>query len=64
MRQRPGAARPTEESLVKDIRRHTRTHQSADKKIPIVLDWLRGGDNEPCRAIGLSDNGDCRTLPT
>ncbi len=45
MRQKPGTARPTTESLVKDIRRRTRKHHSAEEKIRIVLDGLRGEDS-------------------
>jgi transposase len=44
MRQKPGTARSTTESLVKDIRRRTRKHHSAEEKIRIVLDGLRGED--------------------
>lgn len=63
MRQKPGPTKPPAESMVKDIRRRTRKHHSAEEKIRIVLEGLRGEDNEPCRAIGPSDNGECRALP-
>ena len=46
------------EKVVKDIRRATRKQHSAEEKIRIVLAGLRGEDNEPCRAIGPSDNGE------
>ncbi len=35
------------ERVVKDIRRQTRRHFSAEDKIRIVLDGLRGEDNHP-----------------
>ncbi|WP_147115163.1 IS3 family transposase [Tateyamaria sp. syn59] len=56
MRQKPGTARPTAESLVKDIRRRTRKHHSAEEKIRIVLDGLRGEDSiaELCRREGIA----------
>ena len=56
MRQKPGTARLTAESLVKDIRRRTRKHHSAEEKIRIVLDGLRGEDSiaELCRREGIA----------
>ena len=45
MRQKPGTAKPTAESMVKDIRRRTRKHHSAEEKIRIVLERLRGEDS-------------------
>ena len=56
MRQKPGTARPTAASLVKDIRRRTRKHHSAEEKIRIVLDGLRGEDSiaELCRREGIA----------
>ena len=59
MRQKPGTRRSHGEKVVKDIRRATRNLYSAEEKIRIVLDGLKGEDNEPCRAIGSSDNGEC-----
>lgn len=51
MRQKPGTAKPSAESMVKDIRRRTRKHHSAEEKIRIVLEGLRGEDSiaELCR---------------
>ncbi|OOY02934.1 hypothetical protein BMI87_20130 [Thioclava sp. F28-4] len=51
MRQKPGTAKPTAESMVKDIRRRTRKHHSAEEKIHIALEGLRGEDSiaELCR---------------
>ena len=41
MRQKPGTAKPTADSMVKDIRRRTRKHHFAEEKIRIVLERLR-----------------------
>ena len=58
MSQKPVTQRAAAEKVVKDIRRATRNQHSAEEKIRIVLAGLRGEDNEPCRAIGPSDNGE------
>lgn len=44
------------EKIVKDIKRATRKHYSAEEKIRIVLDGLRGEDSiaELCRREGIS----------
>ena len=44
------------EKIVKDIKRATRRHYSAEEKIRIVLDGLRGEDSiaELCRREGIS----------
>lgn len=46
------------ERVVKDIRRQTRRHFSAEDKIRIVLDGLRGEDSiaELCRKEGIHQN--------
>ena len=46
------------EKLVRDIRRATRRHVSAEEKIRIVLDGLRGEDSiaELCRKEGIAQN--------
>ena len=51
MRQKSGSHAPTSEKLVKDIRRATRKRHSAEEKIRIVMDGLRGEDSiaELCR---------------
>jgi len=51
MRQKSGPVRMPAEQVVKDIRRATRRHFSAEDKIRIVLDGLRGEDSiaELCR---------------
>jgi transposase len=43
MRQKSGTPATTSGQAVKDIRRATRKHHSAEEKIRIVLDGLRGG---------------------
>ena len=45
MRQKSGSHAPTSEKLVKDIRRATRKRHSAEEKIRIVMDGLRGEDS-------------------
>ena len=52
------AAKPPAERVVRDIRRATRKHHSAEDKIRIVLEGLRGEDSiaELCRREGISQN--------
>jgi len=47
--------------VVKDIRRATRRHFSAEDNIRIVLDGLPGEDSiaEPCRKEGIAQNLYC-----
>ena len=49
------------EAVVKDIRRATRRHFSAEDKIRIVLDGLRGDDSiaELCRREGIAQSLYC-----
>ena len=44
------------EQVLKDIRRQTRRHYSAEEKIRIVLEGLRGEENisELCRREGIA----------
>src|SRR6187200_1453737 len=58
MRQRDKQAPPSAEETVRDIRRATRRHFSAEEKIRIVLDGLRGEDSiaELCRREGIAQN--------
>ena len=51
MRQERGTKQSHGEKVVKDIRRATRKQYSAEKKIRIVVDGLKGGDSiaELCR---------------
>jgi len=44
MRQKPGTRKSHGEKVVKDIRRATRKQYSAEEKIRIVLDGLKGED--------------------
>ena len=59
MRQRRQAAAPqSAEETVRDIRRATRRQFSAEEKIRIVLEGLRGEDSiaELCRKEGIAQN--------
>ena len=52
MRQRDKQAPQSAEETVRDIRRATRRHFSAEEKIRIVLDGLRGEDSIAEHALG------------
>jgi transposase len=58
MRQRDRQAPEGAEKTVRDIRRATRRQFSAEEKIRIVLDGLRGEDSiaELCRKEGIAQN--------
>ena len=58
MRQKSVPARAPADQVVKDIRRATRRQFSAEEKIRIVLDGLRGEDSiaELCRREGIVQN--------
>ena len=59
MRQRDKQQAPqSAEETVRDIRRATRRHFSAEEKIRIVLEGLRGEDSvaELCRKEGIAQN--------
>ena len=58
MRPKPLSATKPAEQVVKDIRRATRRHFSAEDKIRIVLDGLRGEDSiaELCRKEGIAQS--------
>src|SRR5579862_3206941 len=58
MRQHSNSAKDTAEKIVKDIRRATRKQYSAEEKIRIVLEGLRGEDSiaELCRREGIAQN--------
>ena len=58
MRQRDKQALASAEETVRDIRRATRRHFSAEEKIRIVLEGLRGEDSiaELCRKEGIAQN--------
>jgi transposase len=57
MRQKPSTPRSPSEKVIKDIRRATRRHYSAEDKIRIVLDGLRGEASiaELCRREGIAE---------
>jgi transposase len=58
MRQKPRPAKEPAEAVVKEIRRATRKHYSAEEKIRIVLEGLRGEASiaELCRREGIPPN--------
>ena len=51
MRQKPAGRQSSSEHIIQDIKRKTRNRYSAEEKIRIVLDGLRGEDSiaELCR---------------
>ena len=58
MKPKPSRPKLAAELVVKDIRRKTRRHFSAEDKIRIVLDGLRGDDSiaELCRREGIAQS--------
>ena len=58
MRQKSVTRAVTPEQIVKDIRRATRKHHSAEEKIRIVLEGLRGEYSiaELCRREGIAES--------
>jgi transposase len=58
MRQKSNLTKEPAEKVIKEIRRATRKHYSAEEKIRIVLDGLRGEDSiaELCRREGINQN--------
>jgi transposase len=58
MRQKSGPAKEPADVVVKDIRRATRRHFSAEEKIRVVLEGLRGEDSiaELCRREGIASS--------
>jgi transposase len=57
-RRAPTAAKAPAEQVVRDIRRATRKHHSAEDKIRIVLEGLRGEDSIAglCRREGIAES--------
>jgi transposase len=58
MRQKSNSTPVTSEKLVRDIRRATRKQYSAEEKIRIILDGLRGETPIPelCRREGIAES--------
>ena len=58
MRQKSAPDKAPAEQVIKDIRRATRRHFSAEDKIRIVLEGLRGEDSiaELCRREGIASS--------
>lgn len=59
MRQKSGSQTSAAEKTIKDIRRATRKHHSAEDKIRIVLEGLRGEESIAaiCRREGIAEGG-------
>jgi transposase len=59
MRQKSSSPETPSERLVRDVRRATRKQYSAEEKIRIVLDGLRGEVSiaELCRCGGIANKG-------
>ncbi len=58
MKQRPAGRPSSSETIIRDIKRKTRKQYSAEEKIRIVLDGLRGEDSiaELCRREGIAQS--------
>lgn len=58
MRQKSGTGKAPAEQVIKDIRRATRKQYSAEEKIRIVLEGLRGEESIAalCRREGIAEN--------
>jgi transposase len=58
MKQRPAGRASSSEKIIRDIKRKTRKQYSAEEKIRIVLDGLRGEDSiaELCRREGIAQS--------
>lgn len=58
MRHKSGTRGPGSEKMIRTIKRKTRRRYSAEEKIRIVLDGLRGEDSiaELCRREGLAES--------
>ena len=58
MKQKSGPGKASADQVLKDIRRQTRRQYSAEEKIRIVLEGLRGEENisELCRREGIAES--------
>src|SRR5688500_12480489 len=58
MRQKSGTGKAPAEQIIKDIRRATRKQYSAEEKIRIVLEGLRGEESIAvlCRCAGIAES--------
>jgi transposase len=58
MNQKPRGRTASSEQIIRDIKRKTRKQYSAEEKIRIVLDGLRGEDSiaELCRREGIAQS--------
>ena len=64
MKQKPAERPASSERIIRDIKRKTRKQYSAEEKIRIVLDGLRGEDSiaELCRREGIAQGTDKLTI--
>ncbi len=58
MNETSGTSKDAADKLVRDIKRKTRKHDSAEEKIRIVLGGLRGEESiaAPCRREGIAES--------
>ena len=58
MNQKPRGRTASSERIIRDIKRKTRKQYSAEEKIRVVLDGLRGEDSiaELCRREGIAQS--------
>ncbi len=58
MKQKPAGRPSSSEQIIRDIKRKTRKQYSAEEKIRIVVDGLRGEDSiaELCRREGIAQS--------
>ena len=59
MRQKSGPEKQPAEDAIRDIRRATRRHFSAEEKIRIVLEGLRGEESMPSSAAARASPRRC-----
>ena len=58
MRQKSGTGKAPAQQVIKDIRRATRKQYSAEEKIRVVLEGLRGEESTAalCRSEGIAES--------
>ena len=64
MKQKPAGRQSSSEPIIKDIKRKTRKQYSAEEKIRIVLDGLRGEDSKRLAGdiVRQANTGEVTTL--
>jgi transposase len=61
MKQKSGPGKAPAEQVLKDIRRQTRRQYSAEEKIRIVLEGLRGEENVDASCVHCDHDMETRT---